>query len=236
MNASTQGAVILAAGRGQRTGHARPKAYLKIHNKPMLLYSIEKLIQYQPLNDLVLVINSADKPLLDREILTQLQLPSRISFKVIHGGAERQDSALAGVQASEAHWLFIHDAARPFFPPELLAKLFGAAREYHAAIPTLPVVDSLRRVDANELIAEDVDRNGVHIVQTPQCYERSVLLEALEAAHEQGKYFTDEAAAVLNLVQISAKAVEGSYANFKITSAWDFHLAELIANSPDMLG
>ncbi len=143
------------------------------------------------------------------------------------GGAERQDSSLAGVRAAASAWVAIHDAARPLFSAELLSRVYDAARQTGAAIPTLPVVDSLRLVDAEQLITNNFSRENLHSVQTPQCFRRDLALKALEQACAQKEYFTDDAGAVLAMSGVRAKAIPGERLNLKVTTQQDLELAEI---------
>ena len=152
---------------------------------------------------------------------------------MVPGGRERQDSARAGVEAlaaEEPELVLIHDGARPFFSEELLERLIEAAREHGAAVPALPVEETIRLGDEEGFAAGELERERLYRVQTPQCFLYGLLREALATAHEQGRYFTDDAGAVAMLGH-KIKLIPGEETNIKITTPLDLKLAELLLKS-----
>ena len=221
------GAVVLAAGRGQRLGHSLPKAYVLLGGKPLLLHSLERIARFPPLGEIVVVIHPDDEELFRSRVepLFTLERPQGIELRVVPGGEHRQDSALAGVRASRRPWVAVHDAARPFFSPELLQSLWKAARGHGAAVPVLPVRESLHESDHGHLV-RPLDREKFVRAQTPQLFERKLLLRALEEAQRRGARFTDEAGAVLAFADRRPRVVPGEELNLKITTPWDLEAAE----------
>jgi len=213
-------AVLLAAGRGTRLKNSTPKAYLSLCKKPILNYSLECLAECDAVSEIIVVIHSDDMELFQK-VVPKLVKPMR----VVYGGAQRQDSALAGVRAATGTYALVHDAARPLVSRELIERVIEAMKIYGAAIPVIPISDSVKRVYQDHIIA-DVDRSEFFCAQTPQGFRRDVLLEALERACEGGRYFTDEAGAVLAMKGVQAKAVPGDERNIKITTMADWKLAE----------
>jgi 2-C-methyl-D-erythritol 4-phosphate cytidylyltransferase len=226
MKNNSLGAVILAAGRGARMGQVTPKAFLLIDHKPVLFYSIDLFAHVDYVSEIVVVVHPEDRRHLEDEILSNLSIQKRIH--VAEGGAERQDSSLSGVRATTSPWVAVHDAARPLFTPQILDRVYRAAQEAQAAIPTLLVSDSLRFVSKESLITTDVNRENLHLVQTPQCFERGLLLRSLEQVCAERKYFSDEAGAVLAISGVRARAVPGERANLKITLPEDLEWAEAL--------
>lgn len=153
-------------------------------------------------------------------------------MRVVHGGAQRQDSALAGVRAASGDYVLVHDGARPFVSLELIGRVIVAMKAHGAVVPALPVAHSLKRA-AEGFVATDVDRSDLFCAQTPQGFQRELLLQALERACQQKRYFTDEAGAVLALSGVHPKIAPGDELNIKITTAMDWKLAEwLIRTGP----
>ena len=213
-------AILLAAGRGTRLGASHPKAYLPLRGRPILLYSLEAFSRCPLISELVVVIHPDDTERA-RHVLKVFEKPVR----VVYGGAQRQDSALAGVRAASGDFVLVHDAARPLVSLGLIERVIAAMKTHGAAVPALPVTDSLKRV-SEDLIIADIDRAELFSAQTPQGFERKLLLEALERACAQGRYFTDEASVLLAMSNVRAKVVPGEVQNIKITTEADLRLAE----------
>jgi len=213
-------AILLAAGRGTRLGASHPKAYLPLRGRPILLYSLEAFSRCPLISELVVVIHPDDTERA-RHVLKVFEKPVR----VVYGGAQRQDSALAGVRAASGDFVMVHDAARPLVSLGLIERVIAAMKTHGAAVPALPVTDSLKRV-SEDLIIADIDRAELFSAQTPQGFERKLLLEALERACAQGRYFTDEASVLLAMSNVRAKVVPGEVQNIKITTEADLRLAE----------
>jgi len=210
--------------------HPVPKVYLPLGGRPVLSYSLEKFAHCEYVEEIVLVIRPEDEERLRSDVLGTLPfaLEDAKAVKIVPGGERRQDSAQAGVRAARGRWVAVHDGARPFFSLRLLDALFEAAQIHRAAIPTLPLKESVHAVDRENFVAQPLEREGLHIAQTPQCFERPLLERALSKAEERGLTFTDEAAAVLAMEGIRAFAVPGEEQNIKITTPWDLQLAEAL--------
>lgn len=134
---------------------------------------------------------------------------------VVEGGKTRRDSCLAGVRAAEgAEYVLVHDAARPFLTSGLISRVLSATSEFGAAIPALPIVDTIKR--GNDVARETVDRSELFSAQTPQGSRRDWLLEGLERSESA----TDEAAA-LEAIGKQARLVPGEVENGKITEFGD---------------
>ncbi len=213
-------AIILAAGRGTRLQTPLPKAYIALGGKPLLAYSLEKFAECEDISELIVVIHPDDDELFHKLKLT---LPKPIT--VVHGGSHRQDSSRAGVRAATGEYVLVHDAARPLVSRGLIERVIAAVRAHGAAVPVVPISDSVKRVSQDQIIA-DVDRSELFCAQTPQGFRRDLLLEVLERACAAGRSFTDESSAVLAMTGVQAKTVPGDERNIKITTAADLKLAE----------
>ncbi|MCX8103108.1 MAG: 2-C-methyl-D-erythritol 4-phosphate cytidylyltransferase [Candidatus Bipolaricaulota bacterium] len=215
-------AIVLAAGRGTRLGAAEPKAYLPLRGKPIVLYSLETLSQSDLISELIVVIHPDDSEKA-RAVLENLSKPVRVVF----GGTQRQDSALAGVRAASGNFVLVHDAARPLVSLGLIERVITEMKAHGAAVPVVPIADSVKRV-AEDFIVADVDRSELFCAQTPQGFERRLLLDALERACAQGRSFTDEASVLLAMSGVRAKIVPGEAQNIKITTQTDLEIAECL--------
>lgn len=153
------------------------------------------------------------------------RLPNLGPVEIVAGGAQRSDSVRSGVMATAADVVLVHDAARPLVTPRLADAVAAAALEHGAAVPALPVADSLKHA-SGPWLGSSVERAGVVRTQTPQGVRRDVLLGALEAA--EGRAFTDEAA-LLESHGIRVATVPGEATNIKVTEPGDLDLARAIA-------
>jgi 2-C-methyl-D-erythritol 4-phosphate cytidylyltransferase/2-C-methyl-D-erythritol 2,4-cyclodiphosphate synthase len=166
-------ALIVAAGRGERAGGEVPKQYVDIAGKAVLAHAIDALAGHTGI-DAVQVVIGAGQEALYREAIGERALPPPII-----GGATRRESVLRGLEAiagrAPTHVL-IHDAARPFVPAAVIDRLLAALAVAEAAVPVLPVVDSLAR--GADLLGEPVARDALLRVQTPQAFRFPAILAA----------------------------------------------------------
>jgi 2-C-methyl-D-erythritol 4-phosphate cytidylyltransferase len=217
-------AVLVAAGRGERMGAGRPKAFVSLSGRPLLLRAAEAFEAAPEVDAIVAVV-----PANDQREARDLLAPMRKVTAVVAGGATRQDSVRAGLAALPAGFdgiVLVHDAARALIEPTLISSVVRAAAEAGAAIPVLPLVDTVKRV-RDSAVVETLDRSELAAAQTPQGVRRALLEEALDRAASDGVTVTDEAMAVERLGRRVA-AVVGSPRNLKITTPHDLRWAELL--------
>jgi len=203
-------AILVAAGTGSRFGGATPKQLLLLHGKPVLRHAAEAL-----LDDIDLLQPVGDAALIGPALAGIAHLP------IVPGGAERQDSVRAGLEALQAHApdiVLVHDAARPIIPPGTIQAVLEALNNHQGAIPALPVSDTLKR-GAENRISETVPRENLFRAQTPQGFRYPVLLRLHQAA--SGAAVTDDAA-LLEAAGLSVALVPGAEQNIKLTLPADF--------------
>ncbi|HZM48999.1 MAG TPA: 2-C-methyl-D-erythritol 4-phosphate cytidylyltransferase [Vicinamibacteria bacterium] len=220
-------AVLVAAGRGERMGAGRAKAFLPLAGRALLLRAAEAF-EAAPEVEAIVAVVPADEQRAARDLLA----PLRKVTAVVAGGATRQDSVRAGLEALPSAFdgiVLVHDAARALIEPALIASVVRAAAETGAAIPVLPLVDTIKRV-RDGAVGETLDRSELAAAQTPQGVRRALLQEALDEAARKGITVTDEAMAVEHLGRRVA-AVVGSPRNLKITTPHDLRWAELLLAS-----
>lgn len=209
--------IILAAGRGERFG--QDKVFAALHGLPVLVHSVRAFLAVKEVEELVVVARPGTEFRVV-SLLEDLDFPMR----VVTGGVRRRDSSLAGVEAAQGKVVLIHDAARPLVSPDLIRRVLSAAEEHGAAVPVLPVVDTLRYLENGFLRPEVLPRTGLVAMQTPQGFRRELLLPALQACDAD---LPDDAAALLSQ-GIPVAAVLGDPKNIKITYPEDLALAELL--------
>jgi len=215
-------AVILAAGRSLRFQSPTNKVYTNLAGRPLLAYSLNSFAKSNIVDEIVLVVSKGEE-IASRSLSTDWSLPVRI----VCGGERRQDSSLAGVKAAQGTIVLIHDAARPFVMPALIKRVVEGTRKYGATVPILLEVDTLRYCDSDNFLCETmVDRANLVHIQTPQGFDRKLILHALQDANQCGINLSDDAAALLRLGK-PVFTVPGNRINMKITTPEDLDLAAL---------
>lgn len=210
--------IIVAAGEGKRFGS--PKQFARLAGKQVLDWCLGVFEAHQSVTDVVLVLDNEER---GRSFLNRYGKISGIT----RGGPERQDSVYAGflrLNAVPAPIVLVHDGARPLVGTALIDRVIKAALETGASVPVLPVEETLKRVEGQQVL-ETVDRSMLFRVQTPQGFRYDVLKTALARARQDGFYGTDEAALVERTGR-PVKAVEGETKNLKITTPEDIRVAE----------
>jgi len=215
-------AIVVAAGRGERMGAGRPKAFLGLAGEP-LLRKAAQVFEDAPSVEAIVVVVPAEETAAARELLA----PLHKLRAVVAGGSRRQDSVLEGMKQVPVGFTgvaLVHDAARPLVEVALVEAVVRAASERGAALPVLGLVDTVKRV-RDGLVVETVDRAELGAAQTPQGFQFPLLVAAYEAAFRDRVTVTDEAMAVERLGAPVA-AVAGSPRNRKITTPEDLAWAE----------
>ncbi len=219
-------AIIVAAGRGTRASGDLPKQFRQIGGAMMLSRTLLMFLEHQNVGAVQPVIHCDDDALY-REATDTL---SRDRLLIpVYGGATRQASVRAGLEALEARKpdiVLIHDAARPFASQELLSRAIMAAQKSGAAIPALPVTDTVKSVDALGYVDKTLDRASLRLVQTPQAFSFAKLLAAHRRAQAAGREdFTDDAA-LAEWAGMKVSVFAGEPGNIKITTPEDFARSE----------
>jgi 2-C-methyl-D-erythritol 4-phosphate cytidylyltransferase/2-C-methyl-D-erythritol 2,4-cyclodiphosphate synthase len=216
-------AVVVAAGRGTRAGADMPKQFRPIDGAPMLRRSVAMLVEHPDVALVQPVIHRDDVGLFESSTAGLNLLPA------VFGGATRQNSVRAGLEALATHTpdiVLIHDAARPFASAALATRAIDAARQSGAAIPALPVTDTVKSVDAGNRITGTLDRASLRLVQTPQAFAFPALLAAHRKAAQAGRDdFTDDAA-LAEWAGMKVSVFAGEAGNIKITTPDDFARAQ----------
>ncbi len=203
-------AILLAAGAGTRLAAGRPKALVEIAGRPLVAWSAAAIAATAEITASVLVVPQGA----EGEEVAGAARAAGLSPEVVTGGARRRDSVAAGLAAVEHALVVVHDAARPLAGPGLFARLLATAAEKGAAIPALPVADTLVRV-AGDLVDEPCDRAEILAVQTPQAF-RTDLLRRAHAEADPAWDAPDDGAMVRRLGH-SVHVVAGDPANRKLT-------------------
>ncbi len=210
----TAAAVLVAAGSGQRLGAGQPKAFVRLAGRPLLEWSLDAL-RTAGFDDIVVALPPG------------FVAPS--GCRGVTGGATRSESvrlALAACPAGDA--VVVHDAARALVPPALFEQTLAALADADAAIAAAPMTDTVKEADySSRLVAATLDRSRLWLVQTPQAFRRDVLERALDVPAAVLAEATDDASLV-ERAGGRVRVVESSAENFKVTTPYDFKVAELL--------
>jgi len=213
--------LIVAAGRGHRLGGEIPKQFLPIAGVSSLRRAVDAFLALDAI-DLLRVVIHPDDELLCQQALAGID--DQRLLAPVHGGSTRAQSVRFGLESfcdTNTGKILIHDAARPFIPAHVIEAVLAALDEVEGAFAALPVVDALWSADGNHAIAP-VSREGLWRAQTPQGFHFDRIL----AAHRGHAGEAHDDVAVARTAGMAVRIVEGSEANFKITTSADLERAQ----------
>lgn len=221
-------AIIVAAGRGTRAGGDLPKQFRQIGGEMMLRRTLLTFVEARNVGAVLPVINREDGDLYREASAT---IDGGRLLPPAFGGATRQASVRAGLEAlalRKPDYVLIHDAARPFASHDLLSRAIAAVQKTGAAIPALPVTDTVKTIDGLGRVDKTLDRASLRLVQTPQAFAFAPLLDAHRRAQAAGREdFTDDSA-LAEWAGMKVDVFAGEPGNIKITSAEDFARSEAL--------
>ncbi len=224
-------ALILAGGSGSRLDPSTPKQFLHVRGKPLLVHTLEKF-QHHPRVNAVFLVTHADFVLRTKELLKPFHLEKL--KKILPGGRTRQESSATGIDAAPDEFLnvLIHDAARPFISAEQIDAMLDKLEHYSAVNMTIPVTDTIARLDENDMVVENPDRSRLRSVQTPQGFRLSVIREAHRLAkRDNDTSATDDCSLILKYNLTAIANVPGHPDNIKVTSPIDLIIAGQILDN-----
>ena len=215
--------VVVAAGSGTRLGHSEPKAFVELRGATILERALRGVFDSSEPAQVIVVAPKA-RLAAARRIVEIAAGAASGDATVVVGGQTRQASVAAGLAAldDEVEVVLVHDAARALTTAELFDRVVRAVVPGTGVIPALPVTDTIKRIDAHEVVVDTVDRSDLVHVQTPQGFPRGELVAAYAAADRD---YTDDAA-LFSAAGYRVAVVEGEPRGFKITTPWDLHRAE----------
>ena len=217
---TTAAAIVPAAGRGRRMGEGPAKQYRLLGGRPVFWHTLARLQASPRIGRIIAAIHGDDEERFGRiasdPLLDKLQAP-------VIGGSTRSESVRAGLEAlADEGLVLVHDAVRPWVSTDLIERVAAAAEEHGAAVPALPVTETIKVVDGGRVL-ESPDRRRLFRAQTPQGFRRS-LLEAAFRSPPPGPPPTDEAS-MLERAGIPVHVVRGEEENVKITHPEDLRTA-----------
>jgi 2-C-methyl-D-erythritol 4-phosphate cytidylyltransferase len=217
--AETVGAIIVAGGSGTRM-EGLDKLFTHLGGRPLLVHAVAAFEACPQVDRIVVVLSEAN---LGRgsEMLAEHSF-SKLAG-TCSGGPRRQDSVSCGLGTlGDVDWVTVHDGGRPLLKPALIARGLEAARETGAAVPVLPLSDTVKEVGEDGTIVRTLDRSRLFAVQTPQIFRYDLLMRA----HKDLAADVTDDAAMVELLGVPVKTYEGSRRNLKITTPEDLFLAE----------
>jgi 2-C-methyl-D-erythritol 4-phosphate cytidylyltransferase/2-C-methyl-D-erythritol 2,4-cyclodiphosphate synthase len=212
-------AILVAAGRGLRAGSGGPKQYRVIGGQTVIFRAMEPFCCHPQVFVVQPVLNPDDTAVFNEAVSALRYQPPA------HGGATRQTSVHAGLEALASvkpDVVLIHDAARPFVSAALISRAIEAALRTGAAIPAMPIADTVKQVSESGDVEATPERARLRIAQTPQAFRYDVILDAHRRAAREGRSdFTDDAA-IAEWAGLTVATFEGDAANMKLTTSEDF--------------
>jgi len=201
--------------------------YLPLKGKPIIAHTLEAFYSLDIVQGITLVVSPGEEELMREKVLDIY--PPKKPIKLVQGGAERQHSVYNGLKElpSDTQLVAIHDGARPLITPQVIERSFEVAKRWGAAVAGMPVKDTIKVVDSNGRVKDTPDRSYLWLVQTPQTFRYSLIMEAHKRAIEDNFLATDDSALVERLGK-EVYMIEGGYENLKVTTPEDIAIAEEI--------
>jgi 2-C-methyl-D-erythritol 4-phosphate cytidylyltransferase len=214
-------AVIVAGGKGSRMQSDLPKQFMRLREQPILMHTIKQFATAFADIEIVLVLPAAQMEFW-KALCSEYSFET--SHQIIEGGHTRFHSVRNGLNACTHQGIVgIHDGVRPLVSEAMIKRCYASAEKHESGLPVVPITQSLRKVDGDKNAA--MSREGVVAVQTPQCFDLSVLKPAFEAEYQES--FTDDATVFEHAGHI-IQLVDGEETNLKVTTPADLAIAEAI--------
>ncbi len=198
------------------------KVFTTLAGRPLLAWTLAAFKKCDAIDGIVIVAspNGVERM---QSFVREWRLPKVEA--IVAGGETRQDSVRAGIEAADgAAIVAIHDAARPLVTPELIAQGIAKAREHRAVVCAVRSRDTVKQVDGDGIVRATLDRESVWLAQTPQVFDRELLLEA----HGRAQATATDDAALVEALGHEVRVYEGDPSNLKITTSQDLIAAEAL--------
>ena len=217
-NQKTVTAILLVAGNSTRYGQNRNKNFEKINGKTVMSYSL-KTFHENPYIDTIIIGIKKEESSIVQEILEEENITK--PTKLVIGGKSRQETIYNCLQETKADIVIIHDGARPAIKQKYISECIESMEEVKGATIGVPSKDTIKITNENNIVIQTTKRSNTWIVQTPQCFDRKILLQMHEKYKQEE--VTDDCM-LLEKNQIPVKILEGDYTNIKITTYEDIHI------------
>ncbi|MBC7190688.1 2-C-methyl-D-erythritol 4-phosphate cytidylyltransferase [Candidatus Aerophobetes bacterium] len=219
-------AVIVAAGKGVRFGNNQPKQFLPLVGKSVVEWTILRFENCPSVNSVILVVPEGMKERLEEKICFSKYRKLR---KITEGGKERTDSVYKGLLCvdEDTDIVLVHDGVRPLVSPLLIEEVIRQTEIYGAAIPGIPVKETIKEKDKEGMVVRTLPREKIFLIQTPQGFKYSIIKDAHEQAQIEHLKGSDDAF-LLEKLGWKVKIIPGEEKNIKITTFFDFKIAEML--------
>ncbi len=211
-------AVILAAGNSTRYGQNKNKNFEIINNKPILLYSIEMFAKNKYIDNINIAAKSDEFSIINKMIKN---IDTSKNIDLVIGGDSRKKSVYNCIKNNNSDIIIIHDGARPAIKQEYINKCIEEMNIYNGATIGVKSKDTIKIVDENLNVISTTRRDNTWIIQTPQCFDRKILLNMYKKYYDYN--VTDECE-LLEKDNYKIKVIEGDYTNLKITTYEDLEI------------
>ena len=215
------------------------KPYLDIKGQPLLFYVLKVLNSVSAIENIIVPVSPGEEALCEKEVLKGLSLDKKV--KIISGGATRQESVRKGLDfvPESSDLVLIHDGVRPFISAQMIERSLNETSKKLATTFGVPVKDTVTVVSGDDRrILKTLERSSLYLIQTPQTFDREIIIDAHTKAYTDGFEGTDDASLVERM-GVPVMVIPGSYDNIKITTQDDLIFAEAIlskqqgAKNPD---
>ncbi len=213
-------AIILVAGNSTRYGQNRNKNFEKINGKTVMSYSVKAFHENPYIDSLIIGVKENEMAMI-QNILEQEKITKPIELVI--GGKSRQETVYHCLQKTKADIVIIHDGARPAIKQEYINQCIESMEEVKGATIGVPSKDTIKITDKNNIVVQTTKRSNTWVIQTPQCFERKMLLQMHEKYKKEE--VTDDCM-LLEKNQIPVKILEGDYTNIKITTYEDINVIQ----------
>ena len=208
-------AIVLGAGGGTRMSSEINKVYLPLGDKSVLSYSIDKFLENKYIDEIIVVIKKGEE-----------ELFSKLGYKLktVYGGETRKDSVHNALKEAKGEIAIVHDGARPFVTIDFIDRCLAAMKEFAGVTIGVKEKNTVKLTDEFGVVVETIDRSKVWQIQTPQCFDKGLLLQAHNEYANSEIDITDDCM-LMELIGARVKILEGEYTNLKITTKEDIGVA-----------
>ena len=210
--------IILVAGNSTRFGKNSNKNFERINGKYILEYSLEKFIENEKVTDIIIASKKEEMEFISNIISKIKEKP----IKLVIGGKTRQESVYNCIKNTNSGIVIIHDGARPLIKQDYINKCIYQMERYKGTTIAVKSKDTIKITDDKAIVINTTERKNTWITQTPQCFNRNVLVYAHEK-FKDNELITDDCM-LLELLGEKVKLIEGDYTNIKVTTREDINL------------
>jgi 2-C-methyl-D-erythritol 4-phosphate cytidylyltransferase len=221
-------AIVPSAGTGERIQHRLKKPYISLLGQPILAHTLKVLNSVSAINQIIVPVYPGEENFCEKEVVKKMSLTTEV--KIVAGGETRQESVRKALEflPGSCDTVLIHDSARPLISRSMIEDSIEATKTKRATAMGVPVKDTITIVSKDDqTIAKTLARDSLYLIQTPQTFERDLIVNAHQIALHDGFKGTDDASLVERL-GIPVTVITGSYTNIKITTKEDLLSAEAI--------